>query len=137
MTKENLPAANKRQTRIRISDEMRNCVELMATEGLPLREAAERAKISRDTAVRNMRKRHVLALFNQRVKDVRDNVAQRAYLRINHQALTADSDRLRFDANKWVASVDGISPVQKVQGQHQHCHSFQGFSYPDLDDDPI
>jgi len=118
--------------RVRISDEMRRCVEIMATEGIPLPVAAERAGITRDAAVKNMKKPHILRLLNQRVKEVRDNAAQEAYLRINHMSQTVGNDRLKFDASRWVAGVDGIAPVQKVQGQHHHSHSFQGFEYPDL-----
>tara|TARA_R110002094_G_scaffold85688_17_gene89719 strand:- start:393 stop:809 length:417 start_codon:yes stop_codon:yes gene_type:complete len=126
-----LPAPKK--TRIRISDEMRQCVELMATEGLPVRQAAERAGIAPDTAVRNMKKTHVLRLFNERIKDVRDNAAQAAYMRINHLSVASTNERVKLDASKWVAGVDGISPVQKVQGQHHHSHVFGGFEYPDLE----
>lgn len=131
--KKALTVVSKKQTRVRISDEMRLCVELMATEGLPVHMAAERANISRDTAVRNMRKPHVLRLFNQQVKEIRDNAAQAAYLRINEMALNAKSEQVRLKANEWVAGVDGISKVQKVQGHHSHSHAFRGFSYPDLD----
>lgn len=121
-----------KQSRIRISDEMRQCVEIMATEGLPVPAAAERAGIARDTAVRNMRKPHVLALFNRRIREVRDNAAQAAYMRIHHQSITSESERIRFEANRWVAGIDGITPVQKVQGQHHHGHTFAGFEYPTL-----
>lgn len=133
MTDKPLSNSGKKKSRVRISDEMRRCVEIMATEGLPLPAAAEKAGIHRDTAVRNMRKPHVLRLFNQRVKEIKDNAAQFAYLRINHTAQTAESERLKFDANRWVAGVDGISPVTRVQGQHLHAHSFAGFEYPDLE----
>lgn len=112
---------------------MRRCVEIMATEGLDLPAAAEKAGIHRDTAVRNMRKPHVLKLFNQMVRDVRDNAAQQAYLRINHASQAAESERLRFDASRWVAGVDGVSPVSKVHGHHYHAHAFAGFEYPDLE----
>ena len=125
--------ATPKKTRVRISDEMRQCVELMATEGLPVHVAAERANITRDTAVRNMRKAHVLKLFNQRAKDVRENASQAAYMRINHLSVASTNERVMLDASKWVAGVDGISPVQKVQGQHNHSHVFGGFGYPDLD----
>lgn len=121
------------KTRVRISDEMRQCIEFMATEGLPAPVAAARAGITRDTAVRNMRKPHVLKLFKQRVREIRDNAAQQAYMRINHTAQTSTSERIKLDANKWIAGVDGVSPVQKVQGQHLHSHTFSGFDYPDLD----
>tara|TARA_R110002096_G_scaffold316691_1_gene511169 strand:+ start:1082 stop:1438 length:357 start_codon:yes stop_codon:yes gene_type:complete len=105
----------------------------MATEGLPLPQAAEQANITRDSAARAIKKKHVINLLKQRLKEVRDNAAQEAYLRINHLARTADNKRLAFDASRWVAGVDGISPVQKVQGQHHHSHSFEGFEYPDLE----
>ncbi|MGJ5621077.1 hypothetical protein [Sulfitobacter sp. MF3-043] len=125
--------ATPKKTRVRISDEMRKCIELMASEGLPVHVAAERANITRDTAVRKMRKAHVLRLFNQRVKDVRDNASQAAYMRINHLSVASTNERVKLDASKWVAGVDGISPVQKVQGDHFHRHVFGGFSYPDLE----
>ena len=128
-----VPAIPKKKTRVRISDEMRQCIELMATEGLPVHVAAERANITRDTAIRNMRKPHVLRLLNQRLKDVRDNASQAAYMRINHLSVASTNERVKLDASKWVAGVDGISPVQKVQGNHFHSHSFGGFSYPDLE----
>lgn len=137
MTDNPLEIKKEKQTRIRISDEMRQCVELMATEGLPVRMAADRASIAPDTAVRNMRKPHVLKLFNQRVKEIRDNASQAAYMRINHLSVVSTNERVKLDASKWVAGVDGISPVQKVQGQYHHSHTFGGFGYPDLEPEDI
>lgn len=132
-TRKKAVAVGKKTRKPRISDEMRQCITLMATQGLDLYDAAGKAGITRDSAVRNMHKPHILRLLNQMIKDVRDNAAQQAYIRNNHLAKTADNQRLRFDANRWVAGVDGISPVQKVQGQHQLTHSFKGFEYPTLD----
>ena len=127
------PSTQKPVQRLRISEEMRTCITLMAEEGLPLPVAAERAGITRDRAVHNMHKPHIKRLLNQKIKEIRDNAAQEAYLRINRMAQTTDSGRLAFDANRWVAGVDGIAPVQKVHGTHQHNHAFQGFEYPTLD----
>ena len=67
--------------------------------------------------------------FNQVVKAIRDNAAQAAYLRINNMGITASSEQVRLKANVFVAGVDGISPVVKVQGQHHISHSFGGFDY--------
>jgi len=128
------PPSRTKKTRIRISDEMRQCVEIMATEGLPVHLAAERAGIARDTAVRNMRKPHVLQLFNLRVRDVRQNAAQAAYMRIHQLSLHSTNERVKLDASKWLAGVDGVAPVQKVQGFHRHSHTFGGFVYPDLEE---
>lgn len=96
-----------KQTRIRISDEMRRCVEIMAHEGLPLHMAAARANIHRDTATRNMRKAHVLELFNQMVHDVRVSASQAAYMRMVHMSTHADSERVRLDATKPIAKSTG------------------------------
>jgi hypothetical protein len=134
MTKKKITPAKKLnpQNMGRVSDKMRTVIEYMAQEGLPLTQAAEKANIAITSAQRALRKKHVLNALNQAIKEVRDNAAQQAYLRINHMAATSKRDRLGFDANRWVAGVDGLSPVTKVQGQHQHSHSFTGFEYPDL-----
>ncbi|MFT5799678.1 MAG: hypothetical protein ACI84R_003756 [Candidatus Azotimanducaceae bacterium] len=76
---------------------------------------------------------HVLQLFNRRVKDVRENAAQGAYLRIAHQLVNSPNEFVKLDANKWVAGVDDISPVQKVEGRHSIARTFTGYEYPDLE----
>jgi hypothetical protein len=124
-----------KKTRVRISDEMRRCVEIMANTGIGAREAAVKAGINPDTAVRNLRKSHVLKLFNELVHDIRINAAQAAYLRINDQSLNSNNERVKFEASKWIAGVDGLSPVQRVESRHSHRVTFGGFSYPDLEDD--
>ncbi|MEM9584825.1 MAG: hypothetical protein AAGA08_17065 [Pseudomonadota bacterium] len=129
--------SNAVQTRVRISDQMHKCIDLMILEGLPLPLAAERADITRDTAVKNMRKPHVLQLFNQKVREVRENAAQAAYIRMSHLAVSSDSERIGLDANRWLAGVDGIAPVQKVQGSYSINHTFGGFVYPDLEPDDV
>ncbi len=124
---------SKGQFRTRISAEARAAVTIMATEGVSRAEAAERADITDDALRRALKRPHVRRLFNQIVKEVRDNAAQAAYLKINHLSDTADNERLKYDANRWIAGVDGISPVQKVQGTHSHRHEFGGFVFDDSD----
>lgn len=109
-----------------------HALEAMAFEGLPLPRAAEQFNIRPDNLLRAFDRPHVRTAFNQVVKAIRDNAAQAAYLRINHMSLTASSEQVKLKANAWVAGVDGISPVQKVQGQHQINHSFGGFDYGDI-----
>ena len=104
----------------------------MAHEGLPLLHAAERFKVDDSTLYRAMLRPHVKQAFAQVLKAIREGAAQAAYLKINHLAHTADSKRLQFDASRWIAGVDGISPVQKVDARHQHNVQFQGFAYPDI-----
>lgn len=129
----NTPTTTKpKQTRLRISPQMREVLELMVHEGLPLPLAAQKVGMTIEAAKRAERRQHVRNLYNQMVDQVRKGAAQQAYLGIVHQSHSADNDRLKFDAKRWVAGVDGISPVQKVQGQHQVAHQFTGFAYPTL-----
>lgn len=113
----------------RISKGMRRTLTIMAEQGLDAREAAIAAGFKPDSAIRALRRPHVKRAFSQMVNNVRDNAAQGAYLRINHMSKTADSERTRLEANRWVAGVDGISPVQKVEGNHRHNVTFGGFEY--------
>lgn len=113
----------------RISAKMRTTLQHMAQEGVDLTIAAQRAGMNVEAAKNAFRRPHVKAALNQMIKEVRDNAAQMAYLRINKISQDAKSDRTRLDANKWLAGVDGISPVQKVEGNHRHNVTFGGFEY--------
>lgn len=115
----------------RVSAKMRATLEFMASEGLGVKQAAVKAGMKEESAMKAFRKPHIKRLYNQMAKDVIDGAAQAAHLRINHTSKTAASEHVRLEANKWVAGVGGISPVQKVQGQHHHSHQFGGFEYDD------
>lgn len=116
-----------------LHEHTREALELMAHEGLSLPLAAKQKNIRVDNLQRAFNKPKVRAAFNQLVKTIRDNASQMAYLRINHLSQASQSERMTFDAARWVAGVDGLSPVQKVQGTHSHSISFGGFEYPDLE----
>lgn len=116
----------------RVSGKVRDAIEIMAYEGIDIRTAAQRVGVRPDSLKRSFKLPHVRNAYNQTVKDIRDNAAQSAYLRINNLAGTTQNERMRFDASRWVAGVDGIAPVQKVQGQHIHKHSFADFDYEDV-----
>lgn len=122
--------------RARITKKIARLVEEMVHNALSRTEAAQRAGMTDDAARKALKRPHVKAYYNQAVADVRENAAQRAYLKIAKLSETGESERLQFDASRWVAGVDGIAPVQKVQGQHHHSHSFAGFEYPTIDVTP-
>lgn len=115
----------------RISTKMKAVIEVMAHEGISLDVAAKRIEMDKRSARRAFKRPIVRAAFNSLVNDVRENSAQQSFLRINDLSQRETDDRLKLEANKWVAGVGGISPVQKVQGQHQVAHTFAGFSYED------
>ena len=117
----------------RASAKCKVALQVMANEGITAEQAAPRADMAVESLQKALRRPHVKALFNQMVKDVRENAAQAAYLRINHMGTAAESERLKFDASRWVAGVDGISPVTKSQGTMQHTHNFGGFTFDEGD----
>lgn len=115
----------------RLGRKSKAALYLMAEEGLTAIEAAKRVGIRPNNFTRTFNRPEIRAAYNQLLKEIRDNAAQLAYLRINHMGKSANSEHVRLDANKWVAGVDGISPVQKVEGRHLHKVQFGGFDYGD------
>lgn len=106
-------------------------LEYMGREGVPLSVAAERAGMQPNSLKIALRKPHVKTALNQIIADVRSGAAQAAYLRINHLGVVAESENVRLEANKWVAGVDNIAPVRRVEGRYQVSHSFGGFMFDD------
>ena len=119
----------------RLGNRKRKAIISMAIEGLSLPLAAKKHGIRPDNLNAAFSKPHIKKAYNQIVKDIRENAAGRAWLRVNYLGESAQSEQVRLKANQWVAGVDGISPIQKVQGHISHSHSFSGFEYGD--DDPI
>lgn len=129
----NLPEARLGRTptgrRGRLSAQLKTVIELMAYEGLPLPVAAERANMAVASAKDAFRKPHVKQALNQLVTEIRSGAAQAAYLRINHMSHSVSSEDVKLRANQWVAGVDGIAAVKKVEGRHTHNHTFGGFEF--------
>lgn len=119
--------------RARLSREMKQALELMAYEGIDIKEAAKRVEMNTTAALAAWRRPAVKASYNQLCKEIRDNGAQQAYLRIVHMSQNAKSESVKLDANKFVAGVDGIAPVRRVEARHQVSHSFGNFSYDDIE----
>ncbi|SEO13330.1 hypothetical protein [Palleronia pelagia] len=84
-----------------------------------------------DSAVRAFRKKHVKDAYFQMVRELRDNAAQRAFARIETLSKTAVSEHVRLEASKWVAGVDGVAPVKRVEGRFSHDIAFNPFDYGD------
>jgi hypothetical protein len=117
--------------RARISPETRAAMELMAHEGISLPMAAQRVGMLQVSLERAMQRPVAKAAYSQLVKQIRENAAQSAYLRINHLGQVADSETVKLEANKWIAGVDNIAPVRRVEGRYQVSHSFGGFMFDD------
>ena len=107
----------------------RAAIEEMAFKGATLHSAAAKHKMRPDNLAKAFRKPHVKAAYEQTVKAIERGAARHSFRRIVDMAENSESGRLRYDANRWVAGVGGISPVQKVDARHQHNVTFGGFTY--------
>ncbi len=110
-------------------------LEAMAYEGMSSHLAAQREGIRIDNFNRTFSKPHVRRVYNQIVKAIRDNAGAQAYLRNVNLSQTSQSDHVKADLNKWIAGVDGIAAVKRVEGRMHHQHSFGGFDYDE--DEPV
>ena len=119
--------------RVKIREKTRRALEAMAYEGLSPTQAADRFGIRRDNFSRVMKRPAVRQAYTALVGAIRDNAAQAAYMRINEMSMNAKSERVRLKANEWIAGVDGIAKVQRVEGRMRHQVIFGGFEYPDLE----
>lgn len=114
-----------------MGEQLKTALEAMAHEGLSLPLAAAHAKMNILSLKAAFRKNHVKQAYNQLITDIRNNAGQSAYLRINHLSQTADSETVKLEANKWVAGVDNIAPIKRVEGRISHIHAFAGFAFGD------
>lgn len=105
----------------------------MAYRGVPLPHAADTHGIRRDNLTRSFSSPQVRAVYNQIVKSIREGAAVQAYLRNVELAHTASSENVKLEANKWIAGVDGIAALKRVEGRMHHQHSFAGFEFGGFD----
>ena len=106
-------------------------LEAMAYEGLSLPIAAERNEMIVGNLNRAFNLPKVRRAYNQIVAALKQNEGLRAYMRIVRLSQVANSDHVKLEANKWIAGVDGIAALKRVEGKFSHTHAFGGFDYPD------
>ncbi|MGR3662523.1 MAG: hypothetical protein ACU0CA_15285 [Paracoccaceae bacterium] len=99
-----------------ISKTNAKALEAMAYDGISLPAAAERHNIRVQNLERVFNIPKVRTVYNELIAYIRSNTAQSAYTRINNLSVTTDSDRLRFDADRWLAGVGGIAPIKSKKG---------------------
>ncbi len=104
-------------------------LEMMAYEGLDYRVAAERAGIERRNFRRTFNLPQVRKAYMSVLSHLRANAGQRAFRRIDHLSQTAQSEHVRLEGSKWVAGVEGLAPVKRVEGKFDINHTFGGFDY--------
>ena len=116
---------------LRLGGKTVQALEMMANVGVSLAEASKAVGIRKSNLERAFDIPDVRAAYNTLIRHIRDNAAQEAYLRIVELSKNADSEHVRADCNKWLAGVDGIAPVKRVESKYHHKHEFGGFTYDD------
>jgi hypothetical protein len=114
-----------------LADNTVKALEEMAFEGKSLSLAAKANNIRTDNLTRTFNKPHIRHVYNQLVKTIKENAGMQAYIRNIQLSQTSGSDHVRADLNKWIAGVDGIAALKRVEGKFSHTHAFGGFDYPD------
>ena len=120
---------------LRLADRTIEALEMMAREGVSIREAAERVGARQDNLQRAFDLPPVRQRFNQLVAYIRANEMQAAWLRMSQLARTADSEHVKMECNKWLAGVDGLAPIKRVESKYSVHHSFGGFEMGTFEDE--
>ncbi len=76
-----------------------------------------------------LRKPNTLELLKQESKALRSSAAFRAFARMEHLAENADSEHVRMKATEWLAGLDGLAPVKRVDSRHRVTHAFVDYDY--------
>lgn len=113
------------------SEEYAQAFEEMAYEGKPIALAAKHHKIRTDNLTRAFNRPKIRKVYNQIVKSIKEGAGVQAYIRNIDLSVNSASDHVKADLNKWIAGVDGIAALKRVEGRMHHTHSFDGFEYPD------
>lgn len=128
-----LPDARGRTTQAapkrRLSPRVKEAVELHIQEGYSRTDAAKAAGIKDDTFRRALRLPHVRAYIRQQFAELRETGPARAYHHIRRLADNSESERLQFDASRWIAGVDGLAPAKTVNISGNVSHSFDGYAF--------
>ena len=127
---ENLPSPPNFKN-LRLGKKTIEALEIMAWQGIPLHKAAELVGMRRDNLERAFNLPHVHQRWNLLTRYIRQGEGQAAVARIAELARTARSEHVRLAANEWLAGVEGVAPISRVQGVFRHTHNFGGFEYPD------
>jgi hypothetical protein len=112
----------------RVSARVRVAIEKMVDHALTRTEAAQLAGLTDHALYCALRKPHVQAYRYERMEVLRSSEASRTISRAVKLADTAESEHVRNDANKWLAGIDGIAPVQRSENVHLHHSAAPGLT---------
>lgn len=104
----------------RISTKVRIAVDAMVMDCLTRKEAALKAGLTDHALYCALAKPHVSAYRNTVLGVLRTSEASRTIARGVKLADEAESEHVRNDANKWLAGLEGISPIARSESVNVH-----------------
>lgn len=110
----------------RISRKVRDAIRYMVEEGLSRPDAAQKANLTDHGLYQALRNPLVLAYRRELLEVLRTSEAARCIARGAKLADAAQSESVRNDANKWLAGLDGLSPITKTETVNTHRHLLPG-----------
>jgi len=105
---------------VRISARVRRCIDLMVGEGMKRCDAATAAGLTDNALYIALRKPEVLAYRNERMRVVRESAASRTIAKAESLMDSAASEHVQADMTKWLAGLEGISPITKSETINHH-----------------
>lgn len=118
------------EVKLRVSNRVKVAIDAMVDDGLTRAKAAEVAGISDHGLYVALRKPHILAYRRERMEVLRASEASRSISRVAKLADSAESEHVRLGANIHLMGIDGVVPVQRVEGRylHEHLHHTPGLT---------
>jgi hypothetical protein len=107
----------------RFSAKLRDALDNLVYRGQKPADACASAGIHCDSLRKALKRPDVLAYLNQQYEVVRTQARARTIHRAEELADNAQSEHVRFQANEWLAAIDGIAPVARGEIQHKHSGS--------------
>lgn len=111
---------------VRISAKVKRAIEEMVDNSRKRSEAAEVVGLTDDALYRALTKPEVLAYRAQRLRVLRESAAARTIAKAEQLMDGAESEHVQADMTKWLAGIEGISPVNRSESLHIHAGDVPG-----------
>jgi hypothetical protein len=108
------------ERKTRLSGRVKAAIELMVWKGQKRDQAADSAGLHRDSLRKALKRPDVLAHMRAQMDLLRTSAAAGTISRAEHLMHNADSEHVQLDATKWLAGLEGLSPVAKSENVHLH-----------------
>lgn len=112
------PAAKPRQ--VRISAKVKAAIEAMVHGGLKRCDAAKHAGLTDHSLYVAMTLPHVRAYRADQLQVIRESASARTIAKAEQLMDSATSEHVQADMTKWIAGLEGISPVTKSESTINH-----------------